>query len=173
VIEQLKDDYQLMLISGDKDTDKVSLKEKFGSDLPLYFNQSPHDKLKFVEDLQKQKNHVMMIGDGLNDAGALKQSDIGIAVSDNINNFSPACDAILDGSQFENLPALIQYCKKSVSAVKAAFVISLLYNVVGVTVAVAGLLSPLFAAIIMPLSSISVVVFGITATRIQVYLLRK
>jgi Cu+-exporting ATPase len=89
-----------------------------------------------------------------------------VAISDNINNFSPACDAILDGAQFEKLPSLLQYCKTSVNMVKVAFLISLLYNVVGVSIAVQGMLSPLFAAIIMPLSSISVVLFGTIFTRI-------
>jgi Cu+-exporting ATPase len=167
VIEQLNNNhYHLSLISGDKPTDKDVLQEKFGKEVPLYFNQSPHDKLQYIQKLQQNSKHVMMIGDGLNDAGALKQSDIGVAISDNINNFSPACDAILDGAQFEKLPGLLQYCKTSVNMVKVAFLISLLYNVVGVSIAVQGMLSPLFAAIIMPLSSISVVLFGTISTRI-------
>jgi Cu+-exporting ATPase len=164
VIKQLKNKYSLSLISGDKDTEKQSLQEKFGSDVPLHFNQSPFEKLQFIQSLQLQKRHVMMIGDGLNDAGALQQSDIGMAVSDNVNNFSPACDAIIDGRQFAKLPAFLDYCTTSVILVKTAFGISLLYNIAGISVAVMGLLSPLFAAVIMPLSSVSVVLFGTIST---------
>ncbi len=166
VIHSLKSNYTLNLISGDKDTDKKSLQEKFGNETTLLFNQTPHDKLQYIEQLQQNNNNVMMLGDGLNDAGALKQSNVGVAISDDVNNFSPACDAILDGAQFKRLPQLLQYCKTSVTLVKISFLISLLYNVVGVTIAVQGLLSPLFAAIVMPLSSISVVVFGTLSTRI-------
>ncbi len=165
VIQALKKDYQLSLISGDKDSDKAALTQKFGSDTPLHFNQSPHDKLAYIQNLQQQNHKVLMMGDGLNDAGALQKSDAGIAVSDNINNFSPACDAILDGAHFSRFPKILAYSKTAVNLVKAAFVISLLYNVVGVSFAVQGLLSPLVAAIIMPLSSISVVVFGTLSTR--------
>jgi Cu+-exporting ATPase len=165
VISQLKAEYQLSLISGDKDTDRKTLEEKFSAATPLHFNQSPHDKLQYIYQLQNNHQKVMMIGDGLNDAGALKQSHVGVAISDNINNFSPACDAILDGSQFQQLAQILNYCKTAVRLVKISFLISLLYNVVGVTIAVQGLLSPLFAAIVMPLSSISVVVFGTVATR--------
>jgi Cu+-exporting ATPase len=165
VISKLKAEYQLSLISGDKDTDRKTLEEKFSAATPLHFNQSPHDKLQYIYQLQNNHQKVMMIGDGLNDAGALKQSHVGVAISDNINNFSPACDAILDGSQFQQLAQILNYCKTAVRLVKISFLISLLYNVVGVTIAVQGLLSPLFAAIVMPLSSISVVVFGTVATR--------
>lgn len=165
VINALKTAYNLSLISGDKDTDRKNLEEKFSTHTPLLFNQSPHDKLQYIHKLQNNNQKVMMIGDGLNDAGALKQSNVGVAISDNINNFSPACDAILDGTKFQKITQILRYCKTSVRLVKISFIISLLYNVVGVTIAVQGLLSPLFAAIVMPLSSISVVVFGTIATR--------
>jgi Cu+-exporting ATPase len=100
-----------------------------------------------------------MIGDGLNDAGALRQSDVGIVVSDNINNFSPACDAILDGKQFNKLKKLIDYCRKEKKIIYGSFIISILYNIVGLSIAVQGQLSPVIAAILMPLSSISIVLY--------------
>jgi P-type Cu+ transporter len=60
-------------------------------------------KIQYIETLQKQGKNVMMIGDGLNDSGALAQSNIGISISENVNVFSPACDGILDASQFQKL----------------------------------------------------------------------
>ena len=105
-----------------------------------------------------------MIGDGLNDSGALAQSDVGIAISENINVFSPACDGILDASRFKDLPAFIQLAKQGNRIIKWSFVFSLLYNLVGLVLAITGNLKPVYAAILMPLSSISIVVFTTIAT---------
>jgi Cu+-exporting ATPase len=95
----------------------------------------------------------------LNDAGALKQSRVGIAVTEDISLFSPASDAILKASELVNLSKFISLAHYGKSVIIASFVLSLLYNVVGISLAVSGMLTPLFAAILMPLSSISVVVF--------------
>ena len=105
-----------------------------------------------------------MIGDGLNDSGAFAQSDVGIALSEDINIFSPACDAILDAGKFQLIPEFIQLSKRSINIIRQAFVLSLIYNVVGLYFAVTGQLSPIIAAILMPLSSISIVVFTTLAT---------
>ncbi len=105
-----------------------------------------------------------MVGDGLNDAGALAQSDVGIAVSENINVFSPACDGILDATKMKWLPKFIKLSKSSVKVIKMSFLLSLCYNVVGLYFAVTGQLQPVIAAILMPLSSISIVVFTTVAT---------
>ena len=101
----------------------------------------------------------MMIGDGLNDAGALRQSDVGLAIADDANNFSPACDGIIDAAQFEKLDQLMQYSKAAVRIIIASFGISLLYNLFGIYLAVQGSMSPLVAAILMPISSVTIISF--------------
>jgi Cu+-exporting ATPase len=130
----------------------------------LYFNQKPDDKLGFIKTLQEKGKRVLMIGDGLNDAGALKQSEVGIAISENTNVFSPACDGILHASRFGQLADYLQLSKKGISIIQWAFLFSLFYNLIGLSFAVTGHLRPVVAAILMPLSSISIVVFTTVAT---------
>ena len=108
----------------------------------------------------------MMIGDGLNDAGALIQSDAGLSVSDDINNFSPASDGIIDLSQFVNISSLLQYSKSGIKIIKWSFFISLVYNFIGLSFAVQGTLSPVIAAILMPVSTLSLVFFTIITSSI-------
>ncbi len=157
--EILSEKYQLAIISGDNDNERTRLESFFGKKTQMLFNQKPEDKLEFVKNLQQQGRKVIMIGDGLNDAGALKQSHVGIAITDNINNFSPACDGILSGDQFKWLNGLIDYCKKEKQIIYGSFFISVLYNIIGLYYAVQGTLEPVIAAILMPVSSISIVLF--------------
>ncbi|MBB6272749.1 Cu+-exporting ATPase [Pedobacter cryoconitis] len=149
----------LHLLSGDQDHDRKLLTPFFPRTQQLHFQQSPQQKLDYILQLQQTGAKVMMLGDGLNDAGALKQSNLGIAVTDDINNFSPGCDAILDGAAFKKIPQLIKQAKDAVKVIHMSFVISLLYNAAGLFFAVQGLLSPLMAAILMPLSTITIILF--------------
>ncbi|WP_299046442.1 heavy metal translocating P-type ATPase metal-binding domain-containing protein [uncultured Polaribacter sp.] len=164
VFATLKKDYDLAIVSGDNEGEKKYLKENLPKGTHLLFNQKPEDKLKVVEKLQQDNKKVIMIGDGLNDAGALAQSNVGIALSENINVFSPACDAILDASQFKNLANFIRASKKAKQIIKYCFILSLCYNIIGLYFAVTGQLMPVVAAILMPLSSISIVVFTTIST---------
>ena len=107
-----------------------------------------------------------MAGDGLNDAGALKQSNVGIAVTEDIGSFSPASDAIMDASRFQFLPKFLEFSRISIKIIFISFGISFLYNTIGLGFAVSGMLSPLIAAILMPLSSISVVLFATLSTNL-------
>ncbi|WP_116769474.1 heavy metal translocating P-type ATPase [Maribacter litoralis] len=154
----------LAILSGDNEGEKSRLEAILPKLTPLFFNQKPEHKLAFIKTLQEQGKKVLMVGDGLNDAGALAQSNVGIAISENINVFSPACDAILDASKFQQLYSYILASKKAMRVIKMSFILSLLYNCVGLYFAVTGQLEPVIAAILMPLSSISIVVFTTVMT---------
>lgn len=156
----------LHLLTGDTEKEKPYLEKLFKQKSGLLFRQSPQDKLGYVQQLKAQGKTVLMIGDGLNDAGALKAADVGISLSDDVYNFSPACDAIMQANRFENLIDFRRFAEKSMTVVKLSLGLSLLYNVVGLSFAVAGVLSPLVAAILMPLSSITVVGFAILVTNL-------
>lgn len=160
LIGKLERNYELHLLTGDNEAEKPNLINYFGKSRSLHFNQSPTDKLEYIRNLQKQGKNVLMIGDGLNDAGALNESNVGIVIADNVFNFSPACDAILDSKHFDRLDKYIGFTRQSMKIVYSGFGISFLYNLVGLSFAVQGNLSPIVAAILMPVSSVSVVVFA-------------
>ncbi len=157
---------QLYVLSGDNDAERTKLTAYFPDRDKLMFNQSPIDKLNIITHIQQCGFKTLMLGDGLNDAGALKQSDVGISVSEDVYNFSPSCDGILDATKIASLNKIIKFCKGTVQAVKATLVFSLFYNVVVVSLAVQGLFTPMVAAIIMPISSVVVVLMVVIATNI-------
>ncbi|AWH86419.1 heavy metal translocating P-type ATPase [Flavobacterium album] len=156
---ELQKKYSLKILSGDNAGERHVLEQLLPEGTEFHFNQKPEQKLAFIENLQKKGSSVMMIGDGLNDAGALAQSNVGIAISENVNVFSPACDGILDASQFRRLGYFMRLSKRTIRTIRMSFGLSLLYNVVGLSFAVTGRLMPLTAAIIMPLSTITIISF--------------
>jgi Cu+-exporting ATPase len=159
LFERLSKKYKLIVLSGDNDGERHILEKMLPSNATLVFNQKPEQKLQYIENLQKEGKNVMMVGDGLNDSGALAQSNVGISISENVNVFSPACDGILDASQFKNIAFFMQYSKNAMKIIYISFTLSLLYNLVGLSFAVTGNLLPIVAAIIMPLSTITIVSF--------------
>lgn len=166
VLAELSRQYQLHLLSGDHDREAERLRPAFPATSELRFRQSPHDKLNFVKQLQARSERVLMTGDGLNDAGALRRAEVGLVITEAANNFTPASDAIVEARQFRNLPRLLRFAKGSIHLVYAAFVLAFLYNVVGLSFAVRGALSPVVAAILMPLSSITIVAFGVASSEL-------
>ncbi len=160
------DGYQHMLLSGDKSSGIEAVTGVFPSHTSMHFGQSPHDKQAKIEELKKQGFRVLMIGDGLNDAGALMSSDAGIAVSDDINNFTPACDVIMEGRSFGKFRSVLHFIKHTRTIIIGSFILSLLYNIVGLGIAVQGQMSPFIAAILMPVSSVSIILFTTSVSRI-------
>lgn len=151
--------YKLAILSGDNDGEAAVLKEMLPKGTQLVFNQKPEEKLEFVKKLQESGGNVMMVGDGLNDAGALAQSNVGVSVSENVNVFTPASDGILDAKMFGSLASFLKYSKNSVKIIKLSYILALTYNVIGISVSIMNKMSPLVAAILMPISTISIISF--------------
>ena len=159
MFKTLSKTYNLKVLSGDNEGERETLERILPPGTELIFDQKPEQKLDFIKNLQEQGQNVMMVGDGLNDAGALAQSNVGISISENVNVFSPACDGILEANVFEQLSYFLKLSKKGMTTIKMSFGLSLLYNVFGLSFALSGTLQPLGAAIIMPLSTITIVSF--------------
>lgn len=165
VFNRLQKKYDLSLISGDGNADRGRLSNYFKM-THLFFNQKPIEKLKYIETKQQQHEHVAMIGDGLNDAGALKQADVGIVITEDTSMFCPGADAIIDAQSFEKLPAILSMANGAVKIIFITFILSLVYNVAGIYFAITGQLTPLIAAILMPLSSFSVIIITTLSTKL-------
>lgn len=157
--------YRVALLSGDHDKERARFSELLGAKAELRFDQSPLDKLNFVRGLQKEGHSVLMVGDGLNDAGALKQSDVGVAVTEKAGAFSPASDVIVEASEVPRLARMLEVSRRAVRAVRLSFGISAAYNAIGIGIAAAGWLSPVVCAVLMPVSSVTVVAFACAAAQ--------
>jgi len=166
ILSSLEKEYELHLISGDNASEKENLMPLFKDAKRLNFNQSPAEKLEYIKALKAEGKTVLMIGDGLNDAGALAEAHAGISIADDIYHFSPACDAILEAGKFSSLQHYVRFSKTAIRVVRFSYAISFVYNVIGIYFAVMGMLEPIVAAILMPASSVTVVGFVTLTTRI-------
>lgn len=146
----------LRLLSGDGPAQAAALTQWFAPH-EMLFGRQPADKLAYMEQLDSHGNHAAMVGDGLNDAGALRAAHVGIAVTSNAANFTPASDAIISGKALVNLPKFLRLARLGKAVVIACFAVSVLYNLTGVWFAVQGHLSPVVAAVLMPFSSIGTI----------------
>ncbi|MFC6223681.1 heavy metal translocating P-type ATPase [Hymenobacter artigasi] len=169
VLARLGRHYRLAVLSGDNDTEQARLRELFGPAAEIHFRQTPQNKLDYVAQLRQQGRTVVMVGDGLNDAGALQRADAGIALTDTLTNFSPACDAILEAGNFGQLATMLGFSRACLRIVLATFVLSFVYNGVGLTLAVQGRFTPIVSAILMPISSLSVMVFATVLVRLAAW----
>lgn len=127
----------------------------------IHFRQSPFAKRDFITQLKKNGQQVLMIGDGINDAGALSAAHVGLAVNEDEASFNPACDGVIKSNCLPALPGILRAAKHLKLVLALTYALAFAYNIVGLSYAVTGTLSPVVAAILMPLSSISVVLVAI------------
>ncbi|MBC3539311.1 heavy metal translocating P-type ATPase [Rufibacter sediminis] len=166
LLQELAKTKKLAVLSGDNDSEAPRLRELFGPEAELRFNQSPMQKLEYITSLKEQGRSPIMVGDGLNDAGALRQSDVGLALTDNVTGFSPSCDGILDAKNLSQLARYIRFSQTSLRLILAAFGVSFIYNIIGLTMAVMGEFTPIVSAILMPVSTLSVISFAVLSVKL-------
>ncbi|MHC1737144.1 MAG: heavy metal translocating P-type ATPase metal-binding domain-containing protein [Ignavibacteriaceae bacterium] len=167
LIDNLKEKYKLLLITGDNDSEKETLVTYFGKEENLHFQMSPSEKIDYIKSISREGHETLMIGDGLNDAGALKASSVGVAISEDKAFFTPSSDAILDAASFSNVDRFMAFAKTARKIIYTSFLISFIYNSIGVVLAFNNIVTPLMSAILMPLSSITVVLFTVMSTNIM------
>jgi Cu+-exporting ATPase len=166
LVVSLQRDHRVELLSGDSERERERFAPLFGTADHMRFHQSPADKLGHIRELQSAGQRVMMIGDGLNDAGALREGTVGVAVVEEVGAFSPASDVILEAARLPQLRHFIDFSRAAVGVVRLSFAVSTLYNIVGLAIAASGNLAPVVCAILMPLSSATVVAVACGATHL-------
>lgn len=159
LIYRLKNNYLISVISGDNAAELENISKLLPLGSSILFHQSPQDKLNFIESLKEKKQNVMMVGDGLNDAGAFRVSDVAISLTEKNNFFNPASDVIMDADNLGFLDKILIFVQSAKTTTYIVFIYSILYNIIGLYFALRGVLSPVVAAILMPLSSVSIILF--------------
>jgi Cu2+-exporting ATPase len=165
VIRGLQEEgWELHILSGDHPEVVASVGAQLGLESDRCRGEmSPEEKLEVVEAFRAKEEHaatprpILMVGDGWNDAAALAAADVGIAVHGSAEASLAAADVFLSIPGVGGIARLLEGADRTVGVIKRNLVVSLAYNAVGVGLAMAGLLNPLVAAVLMPLSSLSVV----------------
>ncbi len=147
--------------------DNQSVVSRLGNELSIpenhvYSQVSPLDKQAITEKYE----HVMMLGDGANDAISLSQVDVGVAVHGSVDISLRASNVFMTNNDLNLLLDLIIASRETINLIKRNLIFSLIYNILGVTLALLGLISPLLAAILMPLSSLTVLLSTVWGTKL-------
>ncbi len=167
-IKILQNEYEVHILSGDKKQNTSLFDSWFNNPSNIVFEAQPEDKMFYIQKLQNEGKNVLMIGDGLNDSGALASAYVGMAVTENKHMFTPACDIIGEVKNIQHLRNFLNASKSTLNIVKESYALSFIYNFIGIAFAVSGNLSPLLAAVLMPLSSITVIIYSTIRTNAAV-----
>jgi len=164
MIASLREKRIVELLSGDSARDREMLEPLFGAG-NMRFGCRPESKIEQIDVDRASGNTVLMVGDGLNDAGAMSAADVAIAVTDDTATLVPACDVIMRTDSLPKLPAVLRFARQMRYVILTSLIFSIFYNALGLTLAIMGLLSPLAAAILMPVSSLTVIAVSVGGAR--------
>jgi len=145
------------LLSGDKQASVRSIANKLGINLNYVFSSLlPKNKLEFLEKLQTNGKKVMAVGDGVNDAAMLAKAHVSIASHGGTDIALHSADIFLRKSDLNLIKSTFYYCQYVKKTLKILISVSLIYNIIAILFACLGYVDPLFAAIFMPISSLTV-----------------
>jgi Cu+-exporting ATPase len=145
-----------VLLSGDRDAAARALADHTG--IPVVRAQVlPEDKVRVIRDLQREGKQVAMVGDGVNDAPALAQADIGMAMGSGTDVAMETADITLMGDDLQAVPRALRLSRRTLRTIRQNLFWAFIYNTVGIPLAALGLLNPMIAAAAMALSSVSVI----------------
>jgi Cu+-exporting ATPase len=162
-----------IMVTGDSEGTAKAIAEKAGI-IEFHAKALPEDKLNIIKDLQVEGENVAMAGDGINDAPALTQADLGIAIGSGTDIAIGAADVVMVGDDLRSIPAAAEIGKRTLRNVKQNLFLAFCYNAVCIPIAAgipyifgAGMVPevPMLAAAAMSLSSISVVTNALRMTR--------
>jgi Cu+-exporting ATPase len=145
-----------IMLSGDNETVAAAIAKQCGIERVLA-NVLPADKAIQVRNLQQQLGYVAMVGDGINDAPALKQADIGIAMGQGTDIAMEAADVTIVRSELTSLLTAIRLSRATFSKIRQNLFWAFFYNLIAIPLAVLGLLHPVIAEMAMATSSVTVV----------------
>lgn len=148
--------FHITLLSGDKQAVADYMAEKLAIE-EVIAEVMPEEKDKVIQQKQQQGNRIAMVGDGINDAPALVRADVGIAMGSGTDVSIDSADVILMNGELKKIPLAAQLSQATLSTIKQNITISILYNIIMVPLAMAAFITPLVAAISMPLSSLLVI----------------
>ncbi len=170
LIKRLKEKgKQVTLLSGDLQVVADCVARQLGG-MEVIAEVLPEDKNKVIQKLQAQGQKVAMVGDGVNDAPALVRADVGIALGSGTDVSMDSADIVLMNNELMAVDTALELSARTLKTIKQNIISSFAYNIIMVPLAVAGTLTPLIAAITMPLSSL--VVIG-NAARIRSFFSQK
>ncbi len=146
----------ITVLSGDKTSVVAAITAELGN-IERQAEVLPKDKVDLVKSLQKQGVIVAMVGDGINDAPALIQADVGIALASGTDVSIESADIVLSHNELSKVADARHLAKQTLGSIKQNIVLSISYNIVMVPLAMMGLVNPLVAAVTMPVSSLLVI----------------
>nr|VFJ87464.1 MAG: Cu2+-exporting ATPase [Candidatus Kentron sp. LFY] len=147
---------QMTLLSGDREAVAQAVAEQLGG-MAVIAEVRPEDKSRVIARLQSQGQRVAMIGDGVNDAPALVCADVGIALGSGTDVSMDSADIILMHNKLDDVSTAATLARRTLRTIRQNIAISFLYNIVMVPLAMAAIVTPLLAAISMPISSLLVI----------------